>query len=275
VAFPHDPYNDALFGTRRQVKLLYWSAIERPYLEAADLIQLTAPSHEEILRRRGVSTPAVVSPLGLRRAEIEQAAAVRAARAGHQVRAKQLACLFLGRWDVFEKALDLLIEAVGGDPRLRGAVRLRLAGPEVGARPDVERLLGANDVTHAELVGYVPSIFPLLQEADCLVLPSRKEGFGLIALQALACGVPVLISSVSGFAEYVGPADGAIAVRPEVGAIRSGLHRMVDERVELNERAMRAGSRLASEYTWERMMTGLADHLQSRHGSQKVGDGQR
>jgi glycosyltransferase involved in cell wall biosynthesis len=275
VAFPHDPYNDALFGTKRQIKRLYWSAVERPFLKAADLIQLTAPSHEEILRQQGVSTPAVVSPLGLRVAEIEQAAAVRAARARREDTARRLACLFLGRLDVFEKALDLMSEAVGGDARLRDAIQLRFAGPEVGARTQVERLLAANDVAHAELLGYVPSVFPLLQDADCLVLPSRKEGFGLVALQALACGVPVLISSVAGFAEYVGPADGVIVVRPEATAIRTGFHRLLDERVELGERAARGGSRLASEYTWSRLMTGLARHLQGRVGPQRVGEGQR
>jgi glycosyltransferase-like protein len=47
----------------------------------------------------------------------------------------------------------------------------------------------------------------LYRLADALVFPSLKEGFGLVVLEAMASGIPVVISSIAPFTEYLGPGD--------------------------------------------------------------------
>ena len=50
----------------------------------------------------------------------------------------------------------------------------------------------------------------LYRAADALVFPSVKEGFGLVVLEAMASGVPVVTSRIAPFTEYLG--DGDVAV---------------------------------------------------------------
>jgi L-malate glycosyltransferase len=89
--------------------------------------------------------------------------------------------------------------------RVRQGVDARLVlvgdGPEYGrARDLVEKLGVANAV---RWVGVVEDVAPVLTAADVLLLPSETESFGLVALEAMASGVPVVASDVGGLPEVV------------------------------------------------------------------------
>jgi glycosyltransferase involved in cell wall biosynthesis len=218
VAYPHEPYDDAQFANKRFVKEAWFRLFERPYLQRSALIMLAAPGQERWLRRRGVSTRTAVAPLGLRRAEVAQAARVRACRSpGVQ---GPLRCLVLGRYDVYDKGIDLILEAMAAMP---GEVALHLVGPEIGARAEVEALVRHHGVGETQLDGFTDNVWAPLAEADALVLASRKEGFGLVALQALAAGIPVLLSEVCGIAEHLRSDDPVVLVDPDTGSVRAGL----------------------------------------------------
>jgi N-acetyl-alpha-D-glucosaminyl L-malate synthase BshA len=89
--------------------------------------------------------------------------------------------------------------------RLEGRVRARLVmcgdGPE---RRDAEALARSYGLTDEVLfVGQVPNIGDYLSVADLLLLPSETESFGLAALEAMACEVPVIATRVGGLPEVV------------------------------------------------------------------------
>ena len=107
------------------------------------------------------------------------------------------------------------------------STRLVMVG-DGSERPSVEhraRCLGVYD--KCLFVGKQPRIVDYLSAADVLLLPSEQESFGLAALEAMACEVPVIASRVGGIPEVV--TDGETGFLSEVG----DLERMAEDAARL------------------------------------------
>ena len=106
---------------------------------------------------------------------------------------------------------------------------------------------------HCSFVGKQPKIVDYLSAADVLLLPSEQESFGLAALEAMACEVPVVASGVGGVPEVV--TDGETGFLSE----RGDVEKMSDDaaRLLLNEEMRREMGRRARESAIERYSTDL------------------
>jgi N-acetyl-alpha-D-glucosaminyl L-malate synthase BshA len=127
------------------------------------------------------------------------------------------------------KRLDDVVEVFA---RVRAARPARLCligdGPE---RARIEAAIAARGLgADVELLGERADLPALLRGADVFLLPSEIESFGLAALEALACGVPVVASSVGGLPEVV--TDGEVGfLRPvgDVAAMATAVARLLDD----------------------------------------------
>ena len=149
----------------------------------------------------------------------------------------------------FKKGLDLLLEAVASLTN----VHLAIVGPDDG---DGTRELLERRVSRPDLAGRVALLPPfddrqpreLYGEADIFVLPSRNESFGMVAAEAAAAGVAVVITDQCGIAELL--ADAALVVPTEVGAIRAAIARLLDD-PPLRARLGIAGQAVAKATSWD------------------------
>lgn len=86
-------------------------------------------------------------------------------------------------------------------------------GPEIAALKDFFHTAGVeNDV---RFLGYIKQVAPILAQADLLLMPSLTESFCLAALEAMACGVPVLATEVGGLPEVVVHGETGLLFPPE------------------------------------------------------------
>ena len=102
------------------------------------------------------------------------------------------------------------------------------------------------------LLGYVPDEhMPLIYSgAVAFAFPSLYEGFGLPPLEAMACGVPVIVSNCSSLPEVVG--DAGISVAPmDVDAISEAMRQILEDK-SFSEDLSRRGISRSIEFTWRK-----------------------
>ena len=160
--------------------------------------------------------------------------------------------LFLGTLEP-RKAVPDLVRAFGALATERPELTLVLAGTEGWGAQAVTRTVAECAVTDRVLrTGYVtePAVPALLRQAAAVVYPAHEEGFGLPALEALACGTPLVTTAGTAMADVAGDAAALVgAGRPHeltdaVRAVLSGGPEV--------ERRRRLGLSVAASYTWER-----------------------
>jgi N-acetyl-alpha-D-glucosaminyl L-malate synthase BshA len=185
---------------------------------------------------------------------------------------------------------DALFDAAGGDPADRGApvlfhvssfrpvkrvtdlvevlarirrrtkMRLMLVGdgPERQRLMTLARELGvARSIclvgTHAEFVDY-------LKHADAFVLTSESESFGVAALEALSCGVPVVAYRVGGLPEVVTPDVGRLVEKLDVDALAAAALEVVSHDGLRDTLGRAARARAVSSFELDDAVTRYEDH---------------
>jgi glycosyltransferase involved in cell wall biosynthesis len=103
----------------------------------------------------------------------------------------------------------------------------------------------------------------LMAGADAVCMPSLSEGFGLPALEAMACGVPVIVSDRGALPEVAG--GGGMIVAPTAAAVEDALLRVLSDAATASR--LRAAARARAEgFAWERTVDGWLRVLQHAAG---------
>jgi glycosyltransferase involved in cell wall biosynthesis len=155
------------------------------------------------------------------------------------------------------KGLDVLFDALASLPP-DARPPLALAG-RAGLGSDWAREQAERAGVQAILTGYVSDaeLAALYRGATAAVVPSRHEGFGLPALEALACGTPLVVTDAGTLPSVVG--DAALVVpagRPE--PLAEALASLLGDEAR-RRRLGQAGPRRAGEFSWRRCAERTAD----------------
>lgn len=155
--------------------------------------------------------------------------------------------LFVGDIRTPRKNLESVLRALQRLPSLFLAVA---GGTQGSPYLALARDLGVSD--RVIFLGKVSRIGPLMRSVDLFVFPSRYDPFGLVVLEAMASGVPVIASASSGIADHIGR-SGELLHNPddveELIRLVSGI--LADSSIRL--RMGQTGRRLALEMQWTRM----------------------
>jgi glycosyltransferase involved in cell wall biosynthesis len=211
VPYVLSPHGTApLIERRRTAKWVFDATLGRGVLSHAS--RVIAVSEAERRQLLGLGVPAsklaiVPNPIDL----AEFVAPVPRGRFRSRVGlGTQPIVLFLGKLTP-RKRVDVLVEAMAS--LRRRDVTLVIAGNDLGAGRQIRRLvtrrqLEARTIFTGLLRG--PERLEALSDADVVVYPSRDEVFGIVALEAICCGTPVIVADDSGCGEVIGRTGGGL-----------------------------------------------------------------
>jgi glycosyltransferase involved in cell wall biosynthesis len=159
-----------------------------------------------------------------------------------------------------QKGMDVLLRAlrqiVGEFPD----VRLRIAGEgsERAALEKQARDLGLGD--RVAFLGQRDDVISLMAESGLLVHGARWEGFGLVLLEAMAAGTPVVATRVGGVAEVVADGETGLLVAPEdSAALAAGVSALLRDPARAHAMGAAGRRRLEADFAPERMAAETAE----------------
>lgn len=117
-----------------------------------------------------------------------------------------------------EKGFDLLIEAFRRIPPTVATLTLRGLGPEASRLRQLAA--GLPHVTVGEVLSDIPAF---MREVDVIAVPSRRESFGSVALEARAAARPVVATAVDGLIEQMAPAYGRLVPAESPSALAAAI----------------------------------------------------
>jgi glycosyltransferase involved in cell wall biosynthesis len=149
------------------------------------------------------------------------------------------------------KDVPTLVSAFAALAPGRPDLRLVVAGRDGwGAEAVRDAAAGSGVTTHILRPGWMPgtALPAFFRQAEAVAYPSLEEGFGLPALEALACGAALVTTTGSAMAEVVG--DAALLIAPgDTRALAATLTRVLDDPA-LAARLRATGPEQAAPYTW-------------------------
>lgn len=144
---------------------------------------------------------------------------------------KDFTFIFVGSI-IMRKGIDTLLEAFEKIRMRCGEVSLRFVGGNGEALPLLKENL-SETITYAGPLSQV-RLIEEYQHADCFILPSRNDSYGMVVAEALACGLPVIVSDMVGAKDIVREGEnGWVVPVNDVSALAERMAWCVDHRAQL------------------------------------------
>jgi D-inositol-3-phosphate glycosyltransferase len=250
-------------------------AVEKEILETYDCVVATSPQEQDDLRQ-------FVSKLGSTQiipcgTDVEnfQVMSKSVSREALNISSQDKVILYVGRFDQ-RKGIETLVRAVGqicaqGDETQLDLAKLRLvivggsdpSQSDGQERQRIEELVDELGITEqTEFVGMVGhDRLPLYYSAaDVCVVPSHYEPFGLVAIEAMACGTPVVASAVGGLNFTVVDGEtGMLVTAQDVGGFAEAIERTLSDRLWAQKARKNSAQRVLTYFSWSGVALQLSD----------------
>lgn len=237
-------------------KISYHWLFERRWINRSSLLHYTTILEATDSKWLNISTPSVIIPNPVNMKEFDKLPERGLFRNTYHLPEKEKILLFLGRIDP-DKGLDIALQAFS---RVSGKVSnltFVIAGPEEDNQIYVLKKLAdqleiANRVLFTGLLDRKKRLEALV-DANLFISTSRSENFGMSIVEAMVCGLPVLISDQIGIADYVRQTDAGVVVPLDPGIVAEKLletlEKPMDQFARLGQNAIKA----AQKYTPEKV----------------------
>ena len=261
---PHgtlDPYIHRRHrGRKRFMELLF----EDRNLRGAAALHFTTEEEQRLAAPFTFGAPGLVIPLGVDLGEFEPMPEPGRFRAAYPEIGDKKIVLFLGRLN-FKKGLDLLARAFGAVGRDRDDVHLALAGPDNDDwEPRVRAWLRQDGVLERTtftgmLLG--PDKLAAFRDAALFVLPSYSENFGIAVIEAMAAGLPVIISDQVNIWREVQAAGAGRVIRCDAGELAAQILDLLDHPETARQMGRQGRAQVEERFQWP----GIARRLEAAY----------
>lgn len=252
---PHGTLDPFLRRKSRLKKAVYNVLIEKRNLDNAAAIHYTSQDEMDLVHSAlTIRAPGVVVPLGLDVDEYATLPTRGTFRARFPEIGNKFIVLFLGRLN-FKKGLDLLTRAYGTIARRRQDVHLVIVGPdEDGYGCRVQSWLADEGVAgRVTFTGMLRGQDKLaaFADADVFVLPSYTENFGIAVVEAMACGLPVVISNKVNIWREIAQAEAGLVVNCDSGELANALLKIMDTTEDPKRLGANGKILVQDRFTWD------------------------
>ncbi|MCL1470628.1 glycosyltransferase [Argonema antarcticum] len=243
----------------RLKKEIYTFLIERQNLNRAAAIHCTSNGEAEDVRNFGIQTPTVTLPLGVNQ-PVYWPQAKQKLREIYGIAVEKPVVLFLSRLH-YKKRPDLLVQALGKLAAKQSKFHLVLAGSgETDYLNYLKSLVLSLGLTaETTFPGFVEGQDKdlLLQGADIFVLPSFSENFGIAVAEALAHGLPVIITPDIQIAPEIAAAKAGLVVEGEVEPLANAIAQLLTSPQQRQDLGENGKDLVQRRYSW----SAIASHL--------------
>jgi len=247
-------------------KRIYMALHLRRNLNRAAALHFTAEAERELTEPLGLKPPAIIEPNGLDLSEFEHLPLPGTFRAACPALGDRPYVLFLSRIH-HKKGLELLIPAFAEAAPPQYA--LVVAGPgEPGYINKIKALAAEHGLIDGErliMPGMLTGQTKLAAyaEAELFALPSYQENFGIVIIEALACGTPVLISDQVNIHREISMAGIGVVAPPILEALIAILPEAIEDRGQYKATPNTAKHFVANHYDWFRIANAWLDHYRN------------
>ena len=241
---------------KKQAKQVYAALLEKPNLAGAAAIHFTSKQESEVSERFGTQTPDVVIPLGVTPPTLpDRAVAQSAIRQQFNIPPERSIVLFMSRIDP-KKGFDLLLPALEQLSEQGQSFHFLLCGAnpqdrayEANIHQQIESSVWADRAT---ISGFVSGDLKtqILSAADVFVLPSYYENFGIAVAEAMASGIPVVISDQVHIWPVIAASQAGWVVPTQTEALVDALSEAVSDERERGRRGENARRCAIENYSW-------------------------